>query len=72
MSTPNFEHLAAALPLPDAAFDEFWEHYLRARPDLVEGASLELQREQLRMLQKIAFIAGREAALREVTLLKQS
>jgi hypothetical protein len=72
MNAPTFDHLAAAVPLPDAAFDEFWEHYLRARPDLVDGATLELEREQLRMLQKIAFIAGREAALREVQLIKQS
>jgi hypothetical protein len=72
MSRPNFEHLAAALPLPDPAFDAFWEHYLRARPDLVDGATLELEREQLRMLQKVAFLAGREAALRETNLLNPS
>jgi hypothetical protein len=66
----SFEHLAAALPLPDAAFDEYWQHYLKARPELVPGATLEIQREQLRKLFKLAFIAGRAAAVHEVTLLK--
>lgn len=72
MSTPDFEHLAAALPLPDPAFDAFWEHYLRARPDVAEAQVVELPPEHLRAMQKIAFLAGREAATRELSLLKQS
>lgn len=72
MSTSSIDHLSDALALPDPAFDAFWEIYLRARPDFVEGSAIELSREQLRQLLKVAFLAGREATLREVSLLKQN
>lgn len=75
MSTPsdsapvrNYDHLVAALRLPDAEFDAFWQNFLRARPDFVAGATITLTREQLRTLKRLAFAAGREAALAELHL----
>ena len=62
MSAPKtFDHLIAALPLPDAGFDEFWQNYLAAMPAFTDGATIELTRDQLRTLKKLAFLAGREA-----------
>lgn len=61
MSEHTIQHLAAALPLPDAAFEDFWQLYLRTRPALVAGATLELEREQLHTLLKLSFLAGRHA-----------
>lgn len=64
----SYDHLTVSLNLPDPAFDDFWQFYLKARPDLVEGATIELTREQLRIFKKLAFLAGREAALAELNL----
>jgi len=67
MSARNYDHLLAAIQLPDAEFDAFWAHFQAARPDLGAGASITLTREQLQRLQRVAFAAGREAAINEIT-----
>ena len=70
MPTPpkSFDHLATALPEADPAFDAFFDFYLRAQPSLVEGAAIEFTREQLRTLLKLAFLAGRECQLDELSI----
>jgi len=66
----TFDHLAAAVPVPDPAFDEYWENYLRSMPAFTQGSALELNREQLRVLFKLAFLAGREAAFEELNIVQ--
>lgn len=72
MSESTLTYLTAALPLPDVAFEEYWALYLKQRPQLVAGSTVELEREQLRILFKLSFLAGRHAATSELALLKQS
>lgn len=64
----TFEHLRAALPIEDPAFSDYWEFYLRSQPAFTEGATIELTREQLAVLFKLAFLAGRDAALEELDI----
>ncbi len=63
----SYDHLVALLRLPDAEFEAYWAHYLANVPKLVPGAAITLKREQLHTLQKIAWLAGREAAVAEIT-----
>lgn len=62
----TYEHLKDALPIEDPAFNDYWEFYLRAQPTFVAGATIELTREQLQVLFKLSFLAGRDAALAEI------
>jgi hypothetical protein len=64
----SYEHLRDALPIDDPQFNDYWESYLRALPQFEADATIELRRDQLQVLFKLAFLAGREAAIDELDI----
>jgi len=71
MPLKNYNHLTVYLEIPDQAFEDYWQSLLailtgEGGHDLHNGAKMKLNKEQLEALHKLAFMAGREAAMQEL------
>ncbi len=68
MAAKTYEHLAVCVKLQDPAFDDYWTWQQSLLTDLKDGGTITLNAKQLHLLKKLAFAAGRQAALAELTL----